>query len=208
LRFKTRYFAYPYLLWMVIFTIAPIALIVYYAFTNVNGQLTFGNILSAMGPEYMKVLGRSLLLATECTVICLLLAYPAAFILSKMKNGGVLSMLFMLPMWMNFLLRTYAWMTLLENTGLINSLLSAMGLNTVTFLYNSNAVLLDGCCIRRGSVVGAGALVTQGKDFPEHSLIIGSPAKAVRELPPESEAERIAHADGYLKLALSYDEEK
>ena len=142
MRFKTRYFAYPYLLWMVIFTIAPIALIAYYAFTNADGQLTLGNIVSAMGPEYMKVLGRSLSLAVLCTLICLLLAYPAAYILSKMKNGGVLSLLFMLPMWMNFLLRTYAWMTLLENTGLINSLLTAMGLNTVTFLYNSNAVLL------------------------------------------------------------------
>ena len=142
MKFKTRFFAYPYLIWMVIFTLAPIALIVYYAFTDKSGAFTLANLTSALDPAYMGVLWRSVGLAFLCTVICLVLAYPAAYILSRRKNGGVLSVLFMLPMWMNFLLRTYSWMTLLENTGLINTLLQAMGLSTVTFLYNANAVLL------------------------------------------------------------------
>ncbi len=142
MKFKTRFFAYPYLIWMVIFTLAPIALVVYYAFTDKSGAFTLANLTGALDPAYMGVLWRSVGLAFLCTVICLLLAYPAAYILSRRKNGGVLSVLFMLPMWMNFLLRTYSWMTLLENTGLINTLLQAMGLSTVTFLYNANAVLL------------------------------------------------------------------
>ncbi len=142
MKFKTRFFAYPYLIWMVVFTLAPIALIAYYAFTDKSGAFTLANLANALDPAYMGVLWRSVALAFSCTVICLLLAYPAAYILSRRKNGGVLSVLFMLPMWMNFLLRTYSWMTLLENTGLVNTLLQAMGLSTVTFLYNANAVLL------------------------------------------------------------------
>ena len=142
MKFKTRFFAYPYLIWMVVFTLAPIALIAYYAFTDKSGAFTLANLTGALDPAYMGVLWRSVGLAFLCTVICLLLAYPAAYILSRRKNGGVLSVLFMLPMWMNFLLRTYSWMTLLENTGLVNTLLQAMGLSTVTFLYNANAVLL------------------------------------------------------------------
>ena len=142
MNFKTRFFAYPYLLWMLVFTLAPIGLVAYYAFTDHAGGFTFANLTDALDPTYLGVLGRSILLAMGCTIICLVLAYPAAYILSRRKNGGMLSVLFMLPMWMNFLLRTYAWMTLLENSGLVNTLLKALGFSTVTFLYNANAVLL------------------------------------------------------------------
>ena len=142
MKFKTRFFAYPYLIWMVVFTLAPIALIAYYAFTDKSGAFTLANLANALDPAYMGVLWRSVALAFSCTVICLLLAYPAAYILSRRKNGGVLSVLFMLPMWMNFLLRTYAWMSLLEDNGLINNMLAAVGLPRLHMINTAGAVVL------------------------------------------------------------------
>lgn len=95
-------------------------------------------------PQYLKTLFRSLYLALISTVICLILGYPMAFILSRLPSRirGMLTFLFILPMWMNFLLRTYAWMTILENTGLINSLLAKLGLPTVSLMYSQGAVIL------------------------------------------------------------------
>lgn len=142
MKFKTRFFAYPYLIWMVVFTLAPIALIAYYAFTDKSGAFTLANLANALDPAYMGVLWRSVALAFSCTVICLLLAYPAAYILSRRKNGGVLSVLFMLPMWMNFLLRTYSWMTILEDTGLINTVLGFFGIGPLHMINTGGAVVL------------------------------------------------------------------
>ena len=120
--------AYPYVLWMAIFTVIPIILVVVYAFTSQSGGFTLGNYANIS--NYTVVFLRSLWLAFVATVICLIIGYPVAYILSKSGAGmqRVCMMLIMLPMWINFLLRTYAWMSILENTGLINRALQAMGL--------------------------------------------------------------------------------
>lgn len=138
---RLKWYATPYLLWMVLFTVAPVGLLLYYSFTS-GGGFTLANFTKFLDPIYFKILLRSLWLALLCTVICLVLGYPVAYLLARRKAGGILSVLFILPMWMNFLLRTYAWMSILENTGVLNRLFIAMGLGQVTLLYNSNAVLL------------------------------------------------------------------
>lgn len=110
----------PYVLWMVAFIVIPLGMVVFFALTDSQGQFTLENI--ARGGEYMSVLLRSIKLAAIATVLCVLIAYPLAYILSR-KQGFQKQTLFimvMLPMWMNFLLRTFAWMTILENNGLIN----------------------------------------------------------------------------------------
>jgi spermidine/putrescine transport system permease protein len=139
-----RWFSIPYIAWMVLFTVAPVFLVIYYAFTNApdSSALTFAHLLKSFDWIYLKVLLRSLWLAVLCTVICLVIAYPIAMFLAKRPAGDLLSVLFILPMWMNFLLRTYAWMSLLENTGLINKLLGILGFGQVSLLYNTGAVLL------------------------------------------------------------------
>lgn len=120
--------AYPYVLWMALFVVAPIILIVVYAFTSSSGAFTMTNFSNML--DYAGVFGRSLWLALIATIICLLIGYPVAYILSKAKPSvqRIIMMLIMLPMWINFLLRTYAWMSLLENTGLINRIFESMGL--------------------------------------------------------------------------------
>ena len=125
---NSRLLAAPYVVWMALFVIAPIVLVVIYAFTSSAGGFTLDNF-SRMG-QYAGVFGRSFLLAAIATVVCLLLGYPLAHILSR--EGSRLQrmslMLIMLPMWMNFLLRTYSWMSILENTGLLNRFFAAIGL--------------------------------------------------------------------------------
>lgn len=118
----------PYVIWMALFVVIPLVLIVVYAFTSKAGGFTLQNF-SAMG-DYTKVFARSLWLALAATVICLIIGYPVAYALSKMGPSfqRTAIMLLMLPMWINFLLRTYAWMSLLENTGLINTFFDNIGL--------------------------------------------------------------------------------
>lgn len=113
----------PFTVWMAIFVIVPIALVFYYAFTDANGSPTLSNLASIW--EYRGTYLVSVELALAATVICLVLAYPLAYSISKMKarRQQTMVMLVMLPMWMNFLIRTYAWMTILEDTGLINTFL-------------------------------------------------------------------------------------
>jgi spermidine/putrescine transport system permease protein len=107
--------------------VVPLILVVIYAFTSKSGGFTLENF-TGMG-TYTKVFGQSFLLAIVATAICLLIGYPLAYWLSKEgeRFRKVAMLLIMLPMWMNFLLRTYAWMSLLENTGIINSVLGALG---------------------------------------------------------------------------------
>lgn len=132
----------PYILWSVLFILAPMFMVVYYAFTNRDGEFTFENItaLSAYGATF----GWSIWYAFLATVICLLLAYPLAYIMarSKASKQRTLMMLIMLPMWMNFLIRTYSWIAILANTGIINSLLRAAGLQTVQLINTPGAVIL------------------------------------------------------------------
>ena len=126
-RNKLSLFSIPYVVWMAVFVIAPLLLIVVYAFTAKDGGVTLSNF-SNMG-QYFPAFRHSFVLAVTATVICILIGYPLAYFLSK---EGVLArkvamMLIMLPMWMNFLLRTYAWMSLLDDNGLINQFLSGIG---------------------------------------------------------------------------------
>lgn len=132
----------PYILWMIIFIIVPLAMVAYFAFTTSSGDFTLDN-LKAVG-QYTNIFVRSIRLAAIATVICLIISYPAAFILARMDKNvqSTVLMLVMLPMWMNFLLRTYAWMTLLGNNGIINSLLRFIGLGSVKLLNTQGAVVL------------------------------------------------------------------
>ena len=138
----TKLISAPYILWMIVFIIVPLAMVAYFAFTTSQGSFTLDNI-KAVG-QYTNIFVRSIRLAAIATVICLVISYPAAFILAKMNKStqSTMLMLVMLPMWMNFLLRTYAWMTLLGNNGIINSLLSLIGIGSVKLLNTQGAVVL------------------------------------------------------------------
>ena len=143
LKSKTsRWLAGPYLLWMAIFTVVPLVIVVWYAMTNADGQFTFDN-LTQIG-RYSSVFARSLILAAISTVVCLVMAFPVGYFLSRLRANKqhIMLMLIMLPMWMNFLLRTYAWMTLLEKNGLINKFFGLFGLGPFNMINTSGAVVL------------------------------------------------------------------
>ena len=139
---NSRLLSAPYTVWMSIFIILPMVLVGYFAFTDKQGSFALENILSV--GQYSNVFLRSIWLGAVATVICLVLGYPLAYIIAKLpaKRQSVMVMLVMLPMWMNFLLRTYAWMTLLEDNGLINAALSAVGLPRVHMINPAGAVVL------------------------------------------------------------------
>lgn len=144
---KKTWVSYPYILWMIIFTIVPLLLVLYYSFTKtVDGTpvLTMDNFIRVLEPTYLKVLWRSVVLALVSTVVCFIVGYPVAMILAgkDMSNKSILVLLLVVPMWMNFLLRTYAWMTLLDRKGVINSVLGILGLPQVHLLYTDFAVIL------------------------------------------------------------------
>ena len=138
----SRWVAAPYLVWMAIFIVVPLFIVIWYALTNSEGAFTLQN-LAEIG-RYSSVFARSLLLAAEATIICLILAFPVGYFLSRLRANKqhIMLMLVMLPMWMNFLLRTYAWMTLLEKNGLINKLLGLVGLGPLNMINTSGAVVL------------------------------------------------------------------
>lgn len=144
---KRSTFAYPYMVWMLVLILAPMLLIIYYAFTgkmDARVVFSFDNITKAFDPMFMDVLIRSLSIALLSTLICLAMGFPVAYALSKMpvKKAATLSVFFIVPMWMNFLLRTYAWMALLDNNGLLNNLFKLLGLGHIQLMYNSQAVVL------------------------------------------------------------------
>ena len=124
---KNKWLAAPYVVWMAIFVVAPLILVVVFAFTGQDGGVTLDNF-SNMG-TYVPAFRNSFILAFVATAICILIGYPLAYFLSreKLMVRKVAMMLIMLPMWMNFLLRTYAWMSILDDNGLINQFLSAIG---------------------------------------------------------------------------------
>ena len=134
--------AYPYGVWMVIFIICPILLIVLYAFSDGAGGATLANFAGIV--EYWPIFVRSFFLAFVSTVICLALGYPLAYIMSRQPphRQQLYMTLIMLPMWMNFLLRTYAWMTLLEKNGLINKFFGLFGIGPFNMINTSGAVVL------------------------------------------------------------------
>ena len=139
-----KWLAGPYLVWMVGFIVIPLILIVYYGLTDKSGAFTLTNVLSISTPEHVKALWLSLGLSLVSTVICLVLAYPLAMILRNrcIGQGSFIVFIFILPMWMNFLLRTYAWMTLLEKNGLINKFFGLFGLGPFNMINTSGAVVL------------------------------------------------------------------
>ncbi|NLL70753.1 MAG: ABC transporter permease [Epulopiscium sp.] len=142
-----KWISAPYLVWMVIFIVVPLFLVGFYGITvrtDTGFVFSLEPLQRCFEPTYLKVLGRSVLLAAISTVICLILGYPIAMILTSkdFSDKNIYLMLFVIPMWMNFLLRTYAWLTLLEKNGLINVLLQKIGLNPIHILYTNQAVVL------------------------------------------------------------------
>lgn len=141
---KRSVFATPYIVWMIMFIVVPMLFIFICAFFD-NGSFTMEFIEATFRDTlYMEVLGRSLLIALYTTVICLGLGYPVAYFLSTMKPSvaAILSMFFIVPMWMNFLLRTYAWQLILSDNGVLNMILNALGFDSVSVLYTQGAVIL------------------------------------------------------------------
>ena len=143
---RNKWIAAPYVGWMALFVVAPLIVVLVYALTRENAAgdwyLTIENFAGMAG--YAAVFGRSFLLAGIATVICILLGYPMAYFLSR-ERGRLRSMamlLIMLPMWMNFLLRTYSWVFLLERNGFFNTLLSSIGLPKLDIINTSSAVVL------------------------------------------------------------------
>ncbi len=144
---KRTWLSFPYVIWMIIFTLIPLALVLFYSVVIFeNGAMVFSidNFKRVMEPIYLTVFLRSLKIAVISTVICLILGYPMAMILAgkNLSNKSLLVVLFVIPMWMNFLARTYAWMTLLEKNGLIATAFELIGIKLPALLYTENTVIL------------------------------------------------------------------
>ena len=149
----------PYSIWSLLFVIVPLAFVAYYAFTDNNFQFTtehitrFFTATSSLVQDdgssrevhtYLLIFWRSLKLALISTVICLLMGYPIAYIMARAKEKTQKTMmtLIMIPMWMNFLIRTYAWMTILQDTGIINGVLGAIGIEPIHVIGTETAVII------------------------------------------------------------------
>ncbi len=139
--------ATPYAIWSALFIVVPLILIVFFSFTNkVDGGYVFTleHFQKFLTPMYFKVVKRSLILAVIATFLCLLVGYPTAYLITKAKPSrrGILIMLCIVPMWMNFLLRTYAWSAILGKNGFINTIITAFGFEPLALLYSDAAVML------------------------------------------------------------------
>lgn len=134
----------PFLFWSALFIIIPLCMVFYYGFTDKSGAFTLENIMAIATPEHSKALWEAVKLSVISTVICFLLAYPLAMVLCGMsvKQNSFIVLIFILPMWMNFLLRTLAWQTLLEKTGVINNLLTFFNLPTLNIINTPAAIIL------------------------------------------------------------------
>ena len=132
----------PYGLWMILFTLIPLLMIIWFSFTNESCEFTLENILKIQ--NYLGVILRSLAFAFVATLICLAIAYPFSYFITKFSKlkQKLFIILIMLPMWTNLLLRTYAWMTILEKNGLINNFFKALGLPTFRMINTPSAVIL------------------------------------------------------------------
>lgn len=141
---RKKLMAGPYLLWMLVFTIVPLLFVFYYGFTSSDGTFTFSNITAIFEKIHIQALGLSLLLAVITTVVCLLFAYPLALILSKSaaKNRSFVIFIFILPMWINFLLRIIAIRMLLSDNGILNYILSALNLPNFSIMYTPAAIVI------------------------------------------------------------------
>ena len=139
---KSRYPAFPYIVFMAIFIVVPLIMVAYFAFTTGSGEFTLQNIIRVA--DYVPVIIKSLFLAFVATAICLALGYPFAYIMAKKTSNirKTMFMLIMLPMWMNFLLRTYSWMTILENNGLLNRFFGLFGIGPFEMINTQGAIVL------------------------------------------------------------------
>jgi spermidine/putrescine transport system permease protein len=134
----------PFLFWSALFVIIPLCMVFYYGFTDKTGSFTLNNILAISTHEHSKAFFEAIKLSVISTVICLILAYPLAMMLTNIGKDrhSLIVMIFILPMWMNFLLRTFAWQTLLEKTGVINSILGALHLPSLNIINTQYAIVL------------------------------------------------------------------
>jgi len=134
----------PFIIWIIAGTVIPLISIAYYGFTSRDGGFTLDNIAAIFRHDHMQALGLSLTLAIISTIICLIIAFPMAMILRKSKYGkqGFLIFVIILPMWMNFLLRTMAWQVLLERQGVINAIITAVGLPRQEMMNTPGAIVL------------------------------------------------------------------
>ena len=141
---KKKLLGTPYFLWSLIFILIQLGMVFYYGLTDRSGAFTLNNIISITTAEHAKALWLALLLSLIATVLCLLLAYPLAMILCNMgvNQHSFIVLIFILPMWMNFLLRTMAWQTLLEKTGVINSILNFLHLPALRIINTPYAIVL------------------------------------------------------------------
>ena len=140
----SRLLAGPYVLWMVLFTIIPLCLILYYAFTNIDGGFTVENVSAITDYVNAKPLFLSLSMSLVVTLTCFLLSFPLALVLSKYSKNknSIIVMVFILPMWMNFMLRTLAWRLILLNNGFLNKGLGILGFDPVYLMNTKAAVIL------------------------------------------------------------------
>lgn len=143
-------YSYMYFMWSLVFIVFPLILVLVYSFNSSSGMSlanfspTFDNFRRVFEPLYIKIFLVSILLAIGSTLLCIVVGYPVAYYISRMSDKwrNSLMLLFVVPMWMNFLLRTYAWLTLLGNNGLINKFLGLFGIAPLNLMYNINAIML------------------------------------------------------------------
>ena len=137
-----KFIAAPYMIWAAVFIVVPMFFVAYYAFTDRNGNFSLNGFIESK--NYIPLFIQSIWYGLLATVLCLFLAYPVAFIISRSKpiTQKVLLMLVMIPMWMNLLIRTYAWMTLLQDTGIINNFLKMLGIGPIRMINTPGAVIL------------------------------------------------------------------
>jgi spermidine/putrescine transport system permease protein len=132
----------PYIVWSVLFIIAPLIMVFYYAFTDSTGAFSLASIKAI--PAYTSTILLSIIYGVIASAVCLIIGYPFAYLLTKTKlsTQSMMVLLVMLPMWMNFLIRTYSWMTILGDSGIINTVLSVLGLGSVKLINTGGAVIL------------------------------------------------------------------
>ena len=180
----------PYVFWAAAFIIIPLIMVVWYGLTDANGAFTLANVAAIAEPAHRKALLMALLLSFIATIVCLVLAYPLCmFLVETNKNStSFLTMLLIVPMWMNFLLRTYAWQSLLEKTGIINTFLTSIGLQPLRMINTKDdrvglaphglgqlAALVVSDISRRGSdeaADGVALLVLAHVDAGDHGFVI------------------------------------
>ncbi len=143
---KFKKFAYPYIVWLIIFIVVPLIFIAKYSINATEEDFIFSleHYRRFFNPLYLKVLFKSITMAVYSTLLCLLIGYPFSYFLTKfkLKTRSTLILLVVIPMWMNFLLRTYSWINILSKNGILNSILKFFSLPTINIMYSKTAILL------------------------------------------------------------------